>query len=44
VKTLLNSFTESQFIVRLEGERFDNSQAGVLKFDFILVVDPQRPL
>lgn len=44
VKTLLNSFTESQFIVRLENERFDNSQAGILKFDFILVVNPERPL
>ena len=44
VRTLLNSFTESQFIVRLENERFDNSQPGVLKFDFILVVNPQRPL
>ncbi len=44
VKTLLNSFTESQFIVRLENERFDNSQPGVLKFDFVLVVNPDRPL
>jgi type IV pilus assembly protein PilM len=44
VKTLLNSFVESGFIVALENERFDNSQAGILKFDFILVVDPQRPL
>jgi type IV pilus assembly protein PilM len=44
VKTLLASFTESQFIVRLEKERFDNSVAGVLKFDFILVVNPERSL
>lgn len=44
VKTLLSSFTESQFIVRLENERFDNSQPGVLKFDFTLVVNPERPL
>lgn len=44
VKTLLTSFVESAFIVALENERFDNSQPGILKFDFILVVDPQRPL
>jgi type IV pilus assembly protein PilM len=44
VKTLLSSFTESEFIVRLEGEHFDNSQPGVLKFDFVLVVDPKHPL
>lgn len=44
VKTLLTSFVESEFIVSLENERFDNSQPGILRFDFILVVDPQRPL
>ncbi|BET66885.1 hypothetical protein ASA1KI_18030 [Opitutales bacterium ASA1] len=44
VTTLLASFVESEFIVRLEGERFDNSQPGILKFEFILVVDPERPL
>ncbi|HEX9785904.1 MAG TPA: pilus assembly protein PilM [Opitutaceae bacterium] len=44
VTTLLTSFVESKFIVKLENERFDNSQPGILKFEFILVVDPQRPL
>ncbi len=44
VKTLLSGFVESQFIVSLENERFDNSQPGILKFEFILVVDPKRPL
>ncbi|MGH8020141.1 MAG: pilus assembly protein PilM, partial [Opitutaceae bacterium] len=44
VTTLLTSFVESQFIVRLENERFDNSQPGILKFEFVLVVDPERPL
>jgi len=44
VKDLLSRFVESEFIVALEDERFDVSQPGVLKFDFILVVNPQHPL
>lgn len=44
VKTLLTSFVESEFIVAIEDERFDNLQPGVLKFDFILVVNPAKPL
>jgi type IV pilus assembly protein PilM len=44
VKTLLASFVESDFIVALEDEHFDNTQPGVLKFDFILVVNPAKPL
>jgi len=44
VKTLLSSFVESDFIIRLENERFDNSRPGLLQFDFILVVNPKRPL
>jgi type IV pilus assembly protein PilM len=44
VKTLLASFVESEFIIAIEDERFDNSQPGVLKFDFILVVSPAKPL
>ncbi|MBL4575190.1 MAG: pilus assembly protein PilM [Opitutaceae bacterium] len=44
VKQLLVSFEDSQFIVSVENERFDNRQPGVLKFDFILVVNPRKPL
>jgi len=44
VLALLGSFKESEFILENEKPRFDNSQPGILKFDFILVVDPTRPL
>jgi type IV pilus assembly protein PilM len=44
VKDLLASFSDSQFIVAVENERFDNTQEGILRFDFTLVVDPERPL
>lgn len=44
VTDLLASFSGSQFIVGVENERFDNTQEGILRFDFTLVVDPERPL
>ena len=44
VRTLLNSFEESEFILEIENERFDTSQPAILRFDFILVVNPKRPL
>lgn len=44
VKRLLRNFSESQFIVSVENERFDNSQKGILQFDFVLVVNPKKPL
>ena len=44
VKTLLASIVDSPFVATVEGERFDNNQPGILKFDFVLVADPQRPL
>ncbi len=44
VKKLLVSFEDSQFIVSVENERFNNRQPGILKFDFILVVNPRKPL
>lgn len=40
VKNLLESIADSQYILSLEGERFDNSIPGILKFDFTLLVDP----
>jgi type IV pilus assembly protein PilM len=44
VKNLLSSFVGSEYIVAVENERFDNTQEGILSFEFVLVVDPNRPL
>jgi len=43
-KRLLESFAGSQFIASVENERFDNSQPGILRFDFMLVVNPKKTL
>ncbi len=44
VKKLLASFTGSAFVAAVENEHFDNTQPGLLRFDFTLVVSPKRPL
>jgi len=44
VQELLASIARSPFIAAIEGERFDNSQSGLLRFDLTLVVDSQHPL
>lgn len=44
VKRLLRSFADSDFILGVENERFDNRERGILQFDFVLAVNPQRPL
>lgn len=44
VKALLASIVDSPFVAAVEAERFDNGQPGILKFDFVLVADPARPL
>jgi type IV pilus assembly protein PilM len=44
VKSLLKSFADSQFIDSVEQENFNPNQPGILSFDFILVVDPKKPL
>jgi type IV pilus assembly protein PilM len=45
VKALLRDIDGSPHVrVAEEGQRFDNSQPGILKFDFILTADPARPL
>jgi len=44
VKSLLKSFADSQFIDSVEKENFNPNQPGILSFDFILVVDPKKPL
>lgn len=44
VRSLLESFVDSQFISAKEKETFNTNQPGILSFDFILVVDPTKPL
>ncbi len=44
VKALLASVAASPFVGAVEATRFDNSQPGILRFDFVLVTNPQRPL
>ncbi len=44
VKSLLASFGGSQFISSVEKENFNPNQPGILGFDFILVVNPKKPL
>ncbi len=44
VRSLLASFADSQFILSVEKENFNPNQPGILSFDFILVVDPKKPL
>ncbi|MDI1337578.1 MAG: pilus assembly protein PilM [Lacunisphaera sp.] len=45
VQALLRDIDSSPYVkVAAEGQRFDGSQPGILKFDFMLVADPARPL
>jgi type IV pilus assembly protein PilM len=44
VKDLLAGIVDLPSVAAVEGERFDNSQPGILKFDFALVIDPAHPL
>ena len=45
VKALLHDIDGSPYVkVTEEGQRFDTNQPGILKFDFVLVADPARPL
>ena len=47
VKELLDSLkgaNGSPFISAVENERFDNSQNGLLRFDFTLVINPKKTL
>lgn len=44
VKELLAGIVELPSVSAVEGERFDNSQPGILKFDFVLVTDVAHPL
>lgn len=44
VKRLIASFGGSEFVAAVEHERFDNSEPGLLRFDFTLVVRPKKTL
>lgn len=44
VTSLLNQFVESPRILEIEGERFDASEPGLLRFDFTLVINPTTHL
>lgn len=44
VTALLNQFVESPRILEVEGERFDASEPGLLRFDFTLVINPTTHL
>lgn len=45
VKALLRDLDGSPYVQLAEGgQRFDNSQPGILRFDFVLTAEPARPL
>lgn len=44
VKALLAQLGGPPFVTAVEAEHFDNRQPGMLKFDFVLVMDAKRPL
>ena len=44
VARLLDSFSDSAFIMSVENQRFDASQHGLLKFEFSLLVNPEKAL
>jgi len=44
LQALLASLTASPFVSTIADEHFDNSQPGILRFEFTLTADPQHPL
>jgi len=44
VRALFNSMLRSEFISRIENEEFDVGTPGILRFDVMMAVDPERPL
>ena len=44
VNELLARLSDSEFVSALENERFDASTPGILKFNFTLVMNEERPL
>jgi type IV pilus assembly protein PilM len=43
-KSLVTAVAGSPFVDAVEGERMDFDQAGSVKFEFVLVANPRRPL
>ena len=44
VKSLITSFTESDFVTNVENLRFDTSNPRILHFRFTLITNPDNPL
>jgi type IV pilus assembly protein PilM len=44
VKELLKNMKQSRFVARVENERFDNNQNGLLRFDVTVVIKPENLL
>jgi len=44
VRRLLSKFRESRFVREVVDERFDTNEAGILRFDFTLVMKPEEAL
>lgn len=44
VAALLAGVVDSPYVSAVEGERFDDRQPGILRFDFVLVAEPAKPL
>lgn len=44
VQQLVGGLAGSHFVAAVEHEHFDNTQNGLLRFDFTLVINPQNPL
>ncbi len=44
VKLLLAGFARSPFVAAIESEHFDNTQPGLLRFEFTVVVNSSHPL
>ena len=44
ITKLLNSFVSSEFLKSFENVRTDPSNPRILKFDFTLVVNPDKPI
>jgi type IV pilus assembly protein PilM len=44
VKELLKNMRQSRFVNRVENERFDNNQNGLLRFDVTVVIKPENLL
>jgi type IV pilus assembly protein PilM len=44
VRALMASLDGSPFVAAVENERYDTTQPGILRFEFTMAVDPERPL